>query len=378
MHADRRLADSGLHVVTDREGGGFRHLLAETSAGGPQWNTPGWSMSEVAHLGGGRHTVGSRVGDAMVVRDLWVGADVRWQGPETVRKGVRLRPGERAVVVDAGRHHVSSFSSMYVIAGQRPPRPGRGVMIRLAGGDEVTVPRKHLEIVAPDHLLSAEPDGTQAAWWLEQLDRWGPHGVPVSSLVPSSFPAVCQVLHPWHGLGSDRISWREAAEQLGFDSVAALDRSREMGRIRAAEDAGLHASLGALDMLTATALVEVLAAATTTPDEVLVAVWEGWADVPVQRFPGAVHLDTYNRGHFLLRGPLTGVLSPVAVSGFDQPAAGLWWPADRAWFIATEIDFEWTFVAGDHPLMQRLLADPRLEVAPTTFAAAANRATEPS
>jgi hypothetical protein len=314
----------------------------------------------------------------MVVRDLWVGADVRWVGPQKVRKGVRLRPGERALVVDAGRHHVSAFSSMYFIAGQRPPRPARGVRIRLAGGDEVTVPRKHLEIAAPDHPLSAELDATQAGWWLEQLDRWGPHGVPVSSLVPSSFPAVCQVLHPWQGLGSDRISWRAAAEQLGFDSVAALDRTREMGTIRAAEDAGLHASRGALDMLTATALVEVLAAATTTPDAVFVAVWEGFGDVPVQRFPGAAQLDTYNRGHFLLRGPLTGVLSPVAVAGFDQPAAGLWWPADRAWFVATEIDFEWTFIAGDHPLMERLLADPRLEVAPTTFAAAANRAAEPN
>ena len=314
----------------------------------------------------------------MVVRDLWVGADVRWQGSETVRKGVRLRHGDRAVVVDAGRYHVTSFGSLYHVAGQRPPRPGRGVRIRLAGGDEVTVPRQHLEIVAPDHPLSAEPDATQAAWWLEQLDRWGRHEVPVSSLVPSSFPAVCQVLHPWRGPGSERISWRDAAERLGFDSVTALDRSREMGRIRAAEDAGLHTSLGELDMLTATALVEVLAPATTTPNEVFVAVWEGWADVPVQRFPGAAHLDTYNRGHFLLRGPLTGMLSPVAVSGLDKPAAGLWWPVDRAWFVTTEIDFEWTFVAGDHPLIERLLADDRLEVAPTTFAAAANRAAEPS
>ena len=315
----------------------------------------------------------------MVVRDLWAGADVRWSGPETVRKGVRLRPGDRAVVVDAGRHHVTSFSSLYHVAGQRPPRPGRGVKIRLAeGGGEVTVPRKHLEIVAPDHPLSAEPDATQAAWWLEQLDPWGQHGLPVSSFVPSSFRAVGQVLHPWRGPASDRISWREAARRLGFDSVVALDRSREMDRIRAAEDAGLQANLGGPDMATATALVEVLAAATTTPDEVFVAVWEGFGDVPVQRFPGAAHLDTYNRGHFLLRGPMTGVLTPVAVSGFDRPAAGVWWPVDRAWFVATDIGFEWTFVASDHPLMERLAADPRLEVAPTTFSAAANRAAEPN
>lgn len=67
----------------------------------------------------------------MVVRDLWVGADVRWQGPETVRKGVQLRPGDRAVVVDAGRHHITSFSSLHSPARTRRPRPGRGVTIEL-------------------------------------------------------------------------------------------------------------------------------------------------------------------------------------------------------------------------------------------------------
>jgi hypothetical protein len=66
----------------------------------------------------------------------------------------------------------------------------------------------------------------------------------------------------------------------------------------------------------------------------------------------------------------------VAASNIDRPAAELWWPADRAWFVATEIEFEWTFVAGDPTLIESLRADERLEVAPTTFDAPANRATE--
>lgn len=78
----------------------------------------------------------------MVVRDLWGGADVRWIGPETVRKGVRLRPGDRAVVVDAGRYQMTSFGSLYASTGKRPPRPGRGVSIRLIDGAEAAVPRR--------------------------------------------------------------------------------------------------------------------------------------------------------------------------------------------------------------------------------------------
>jgi hypothetical protein len=314
----------------------------------------------------------------MVVRDLWVGADVRWQGPETQRKGVRIRPGDRAVVVDAGRHHITSFSSLYHPAGTRRPRPGRGVTIELVERDDaVVVPRKHLELVAPDHPLVPESDGTHAAWWLEHLDRWGSHGLPVGALVPSSFPAVGQVLHPWWDPEAEPISWRSLADRLGFDSVTALDDTREMFEIPAAQDAGYSSSPGELDAFTAETLVEVLASATTTPDDVFVAVWDGWGDAPAHRFPGAAHLDTEARGHFLLRGPLTGALHSVAVSNLDRPTAGLWWPADRAWFVATEIEFEWTFLAGHASLMDALHAEERLEVAPTTFDAAANRAAEP-
>ena len=204
--------------------------------------------------------------------------------------------------------------------------------VRLADGATVSVPRKHVELVAPDHPLAPEPDGTLADWWLQQLRPWGRQGIPVGALVPSSFAAVCQVLHP--------------------------------------------APPGELDETVAAALVDVLTEATTTPYDVFVAVWEGWGDVPPQRFPGAARLDTPGRGHFLLRGPLRGVLTSVAASAHDRLAAGVWWPADRTWFVSTEIDFEWTFVAGTGELVDRLVEDDRLEVVRTAFDAPANQIQE--
>lgn len=312
------------------------------------------------------------------VRDLWAGADVRWKGPETTRKQVRLHPGDRAVVINAGRHQVASFSSLYSTAGTRRPGPRRGVVIQLASGEEVTVSRRHLELVPPDHPLAPEADGTLASWWLEQLDPNDMMGLPVvGSLVPSSLPAVCQVLHPWWVTDTEQISWRKAASQLGFRNVPDFDSSREMFSIPAAADAGLSSSPGALDTPTATALIDILMNATRTPEDVFVAVWQGWGDVPTQRFPGAARVPTPGRGHFLLRGPLTGTLSSVAVRDSGQPATGLWWPADQAWFVATEIEFEWTFVAGDPTLMENLLSDDRLEAASTSFDAPANRAAAP-
>ena len=313
----------------------------------------------------------------MVTRDLWPGADVRWIGPDTDRHGVQLRPGDLGVVVDAGRHQVTSFSAMYDVEVARRPRPGRGVTVRLAGGATVSVPRKHVELVAPNHSLAPEPDGTLADWWLQQLRPRGRQGISVDAFVPSSFAAVCQVLHPWWGQGPQPIRWRQLAAQHGFPNVRALDQSRDGFSIPAARDTGLSASPGELDQTMAAGLVDVLTEATSTPDDVFVAVWEGWGDVPPQRFPGAARLDTPARGHFLLRGPLRRVLASVAASVSDRLAAGVWWPADRAWFVSTEIDFEWTFVAGTDELVDRLIDDDRLEVARTAFDAAANQAAEP-
>lgn len=314
----------------------------------------------------------------MVTRDLWRGANVRWIGPETERQGVQLRLCDHGVVIDAGRHQVTSFLGLYHREGAWPQRPRRGVTVRLAGGEEVSVPRKHIELVPPDHPLGPEPDGTVADWWLQQLLPWGRQGISVGAFVPSSFPSVCQVLHPWRGQGRQRTSWRRLAAHHGFASVPALDQTRDEFSIPAAHDAGLSASPGELDQTTAAALVDVLSEATTTPDDVFVAVWEGWGDVPLQRFPGAARLDTQARGHFLLRGPLRGVLTSVAASRHDRSAAGLWWPADRAWFVSTEIDFEWTFVAGNGELMDRLTDDDRLEVARTGFDAPGNQAAQPN
>jgi hypothetical protein len=317
-----------------------------------------------------------------VERDLWDGAKVRWVGAAAEVDGVRLEPGDRAVVVDAGRHHVTSLRLLTRSARPAATREAHGVMIWLVGGAEVTVARANLKVVAPEHPLAPEPDRTHASWWLEQLQPWGRQGVPVNSLVPANLPAVCQILHPWWGRASEPVRWRQLAQQHGFGGVRELDESRGQDPTRAdtipaATQAGLQAGTGELDQLTAVALVDVLAGHTTTPDDVFVAVWVGWGDMARQWFPGAAHVETQGRGHFLLRGPLSGVLTSVRESPIHQPAAGLWWPADRAWFVATEIDFEWTFVAGSDQLAQRLLTDDRLEVARVSFDAPANCAADP-
>jgi hypothetical protein len=50
--------------------------------------------------------------------------------------------------------------------------------------------------------------------------------------------------------------------------------------------------------------------------------------------------------------------------GGEHQVANLWWPQDRAWCVATEIDLAWTYVGGPAGLIGQLLAETRIEALP--------------
>lgn len=45
-------------------------------------------------------------------------------------------------------------------------------------------------------------------------------------------------------------------------------------------------------------------------------------------------------------------------------AANLWWPEDRSWCVATEIDFGWTYVGGSQALIDAVVTCVDLEALP--------------
>jgi hypothetical protein len=47
-----------------------------------------------------------------------------------------------------------------------------------------------------------------------------------------------------------------------------------------------------------------------------------------------------------------------------EQSPSLWWPDDRAWCVASEIDFCSTYVGGSPALIERVLGDDRLEAIP--------------
>jgi hypothetical protein len=138
---------------------------------------------------------------------------------------------------------------------------------------------------------------------------------------------------------------------------------------------------GSLDEEALSPLLNVLAGHTTTADDCVYGLWEGWGWIygsPAIATLGSrapvtspftaqelasprVHLPS--RDYLLLRGPLSGALA-LSCYGENWPAwqsPNLLWPADRAWFLASEIDFNSTLVAGDTDLIADILACPALE-----------------
>jgi hypothetical protein len=79
--------------------------------------------------------------------------------------------------------------------------------------------------------------------------------------------------------------------------------------------------------------------------------------VPVPVAP-QVHLE--NRDCILFRGPVTAATAFRSEPMYQSPT--LWWPTDRAWCVASELDIYSTYVAAPAAALHALIDHPALEV----------------
>jgi hypothetical protein len=179
----------------------------------------------------------------------------------------------------------------------------------------------------------------------------------VATMVPAVFPAYARVLPPTYDPTEEiRHRWSEIAAAQGtrltadttFDELTA--GSQHWGR----------PADGGLDALETQSLATILAAFTDTPDQAYFCLWEGfgleetdaWRDRPMRvRVP--------HRAYHLLTGPVAA--APVLPDPLAWRCASLWWPADRAWLVATEIDGYLTYVGAGDRAIAAVLSDPALD-----------------
>ena len=119
--------------------------------------------------------------------------------------------------------------------------------------------------------------------------------------------------------------------------------------------------VGTLHPADADALAAVLARHTSTPDRCWFCTWDGWGSV---FFDDGPRVELPHRNYVLFAGPLAAL--PSLMDAQDGHSPNLWWPDDRAWCVATEIDLAWTYVGGPAALISEALANPGLEAQPAS------------
>ncbi len=214
--------------------------------------------------------------------------------------------------------------------------------------------------------LRFEPQTSVAHWWSQRDEPW----VQLCSLGPSGFEVYAQIFHPMVDGGDpfDRDDVGNVTGDLADDQLSALG--------------------------------EVLARHTTTPDNCYFGLWDGFGELfgsprrtilqlsaagepdppPPAPIPTAFDeailagpkVRIPSRDYFLFRGPLGEAGEWGAAPGFfGRPrrinSPNLMWPEDRAWFAATEIDLPWTGVGGSRALVDEIVADPRFDADAVTL-----------
>lgn len=76
-------------------------------------------------------------------------------------------------------------------------------------------------------------------------------------------------------------------------------------------------------------------------------------------------LELPNRSYVLLHGSVADATGVFDLLWNQSP--NLWWPEDRSWCVATEIDFGWTYVGGSAGLIDEVVAVGDLEALPATL-----------
>ena len=218
--------------------------------------------------------------------------------------------------------------------------------------------------------LPVEPD-VSVGVWISSARRRGERGM-VSALVPAAFEACARVLHPavrYAGDDDVEVPWAEGAAHPGTAAHPLRQWASSTGSwdfVSADSQSPVWdaaPSEGHLAVPVAARLAGVLARHTGTPGECFLGRWDGFGyDLASPDVPPRLLL---RGGHdlVLVRGTVADAVRNLAPEPHEQ-SANLWWPADQAWCVVTDIDLMSSYVGGSTACIAELMTTPGLEVVP--------------
>ena len=246
----------------------------------------------------------------------------------------------------------------------RKPAPSRIEFRIFEPVDGETAPRVEVRAVerpsSPAHLpLLTHLERLDATEWL--VSSLTTFGRTVSSFLPGDLPSYARVYHPFDSNDASEtlFTWRELAPTDDYlrDGATAADFAGRNGTNSVARVGNLHITVIEV-------LIEHLKLATTTPELCYFALWDGFGEYLLPPGVGP-KLELPNRSYDVFYGPVEAARTSLSDISWSHRSANLWWPADHAWCVATEVDLPWTYVGGPRDCIAAILADPRLEAVET-------------
>ena len=225
--------------------------------------------------------------------------------------------------------------------------------------------------LAPDGVEFSE-DVSEASWVEESLSAFG----TLRSLLPEGFAAYARIFHPAY-LNKDEerpVRWSTVASWTGrtvhplmqFPRIAGLSEdSHDMYKDPPWGSLPQHRSIPERECRT---LVEVLRGFTSTPDSCYFCLWEGYGNIDTRLYKASSRVRAPGRDYLLFRGPIDAIMAFITRDGpFWGHSPSIWWPEDRAWCVARDIDLFDTYVGGSEECIEAVLSNPDLEALPTTL-----------
>jgi hypothetical protein len=234
-----------------------------------------------------------------------------------------------------------------------------------------------------DSGLSPLVDVSAGEWIAGRL---GPFGGHVGSIVPRGYARYVRILHPVRvhdgHARPNQLRWADVCAATGYQphrgmhwyDVAGITirHTREPSGVlvqsREARWSEGDPHQGTLPLAELSVLRRVLSQHTAAGADCYFAVWEGqgWSHPPdwatEEALATAGRLRHPHRVYILLSGPLdTTLYDSDPGYPYSERSANLFWPTDRSWCVATEVDFDSTLVGGDADLIAAILAEPDLE-----------------
>ena len=225
-----------------------------------------------------------------------------------------------------------------------------------------------------------------AGRWVE--DGFSTDFAYVGALVPGGFEGYARVLHPALDETDQPVKWATVAEWSGrvhhplmsFEGISSPLAGHGAG-VRPWRKEPNH---GSMEEETATELAAFLSQFTATPDRCYFGVWEGFgqysggaalltSDGSGRPLPGprairkAQRIRGCDRNYLLYAGKLQDITA--FYTNFLSEPPNIWWPTDRAWFVATDIDLDSTYIGAGQECIDTLLRHPALETVPAEYRA---------